>query len=289
MPGRHFRAAVRVLRVSLFTLVFTAVAGRTTAAEPSAEPATQTPWITAPALPTAPTPRPGPSAEQPSQAAQPERTEPARTEPERTEPVRAEPVRTESEVQAAPSPTPAAPTPTPAAPAPTPEPFATPVAPVSEPGTRPTWRQRNSRKNVASASATPAVQPPPKVPRVDPRNRRLSLVGNIVSGLGVVSFMGSVASLVIARDAGAKLDYPRVEKDDEVYQARRDQLKRRQRAANISAATTAGLSVALVAGGITMISVARRREASRRDRLGITALAPALAPGFVGVQWVGRW
>ncbi|TPV93345.1 MAG: hypothetical protein B7733_20975 [Myxococcales bacterium FL481] len=134
----------------------------------------------------------------------------------------------------------------------------------------------------------PVAESPP-LPAVDPANYRLSLTGNILSGLGVVSFLGSVASLVVRRDADAKLDYPQIDEDPADIAQRRRDLDQRKQAATISMWTTAAMAVGLVSAGATMITVARRREAKRRERLGLSAFVPVLAPRSAGVVWLLRW
>lgn len=143
-----------------------------------------------------------------------------------------------------------------------------------------------SAGNPSSPIAPPKSVPPP---RVDPKNRQLALVGNIVSGIGVVSFLGGVASLVVARDAAEKRGYPQGDRTDVVWAAELERLSARERAAKIAVLTTGIGAVAMVGGGVAMIVIARRREEQRRERLGLTAWAPVVAPGYVGAQWALRW
>lgn len=108
--------------------------------------------------------------------------------------------------------------------------------------------------------------PPSEGPEVDPKNYRLVLVGDVITGLGVGTFIMMTAGFVVASAASDKAAGLEAMGNDE-DQAEIDTLDQRTRTGQIVGFTGAGLTIALLATGISLIAVGRTRERKRREAL----------------------
>ncbi len=156
----------------------------------------------------------------------------------------------------------------------------------SEAHTEPSWQPSVGGRPVQAGAP---LEPETVRSEVDPQNYRLSMAGNIVAGLGVGAFVGAVASVVVANDAREKRGFPGIAGDEPGQVAERDRWTRRRRVAGIAAASSAALSVGMISAGVAMITLARKRELVRRQRLGLAVWFPLFEPGLTGVQLAVRW
>lgn len=136
--------------------------------------------------------------------------------------------------------------------------------------------------------------PPTEGPSVDPRNYRLVLVGDVITGLGVGTFIMMTAGFVVASAASDKASGLKAMGNDE-DQAEIDALDQRTRTGQIVGYAGAGLTVALLATGISLIAVGRTRERKRREAMPGAAQVrlhmptPTLSRHGAGVGWSLRF
>ncbi len=135
---------------------------------------------------------------------------------------------------------------------------------------------------------------PAEGPSVDPKNYRLVLVGDVITGLGVGTFIMMTAGFVVASASSDKAAGLKSMGNDE-DQAEIDRLDRRTETGQLIGYTGAGLTVALLASGITLIAVGRSRERKRREALQdqpqvrLMWPSPSVSRRGLGVGWTLRF
>jgi hypothetical protein len=130
----------------------------------------------------------------------------------------------------------------------------------------------------------PEPEPAPS-PGIDPKNHRLVVAGNVVTGLGLGAFIMMTTGFLVASDGRDRLGFATAREDEDEIAKQ----ERRVRTGNIVGITGAAATGALLISGLTLIGVGRSRERKRRAALAGGSLVPLLSPRMVGARWVFRF
>lgn len=161
------------------------------------------------------------------------------------------------------------------------------AAPKAEAGAEPavepqgaTWVEpgREPEAGPETVAAAPS-------PGVDPANHRLVVAGNVITGVGLGTFIMMATGFLVASDARDRLGFATAREDDDEIAKQ----QARERTGKIIGITGAAATGALLITGLTLIGVGRSRERKRRAALESQRVSPLLGPSTAGIQWVARF
>lgn len=164
---------------------------------------------------------------------------------------------------------------------PAPESSPTPASDARAPAE--TWVEPN-RGAEPEPEAAPTSSPGPS-PGIDPKNHRLVVAGNVLTGLGLGAFIMMTTGFLVASDGRDRQGFATAREDEDELAKQ----ERRVRTGNIVGITGAAAAGALLISGLTLIGVGRSRERKRRAALTSGSLTPLLSPDMVGARWIVRF
>ncbi|GEM_PF-6367967 len=120
--------------------------------------------------------------------------------------------------------------------------------------------------------------------RVDPRNYRMVLAGNVITGLGGATFFTMLVGLVIRAHARDELAQAR--RNDDLDHAR--EARSQGRLGSWLAVSGGGMTAILMGTGVSLMAIGYRRERERRANLRRDAGLGSLAGPIRWVPWWNR-